>query len=109
MKVTKCLFVLFLFIAGPKIGQAATDEVSAFIVDMPITDVLILYEKWSGHPVVVSNEVKAVKTPVSVTVRKKSKEEALQIFEEVLAKQAGVEIVHEADGSFSARKIDSKK
>ena len=109
MKITRCLFVTSLIITAPKISQAAADDVSAIIVDMPVTSVLSLYEIWAGHPVVMSSEIKAIKTPVSVTIRKKTKEEALRIFEDVLAKQAGVEIVHEPDGSFSARKIDLKK
>lgn len=109
MKPLRITIALFLLAAGLKLGAAASNDVSAVIFNEPVFQVLKVYEAFSGKKFAGSNEAKAMKLPVTVKIKKKTKEEALRILEDALASQASIEIVHQQDGSFSARTITPRK
>jgi hypothetical protein len=73
----------------------------------PPAVVLNLYQKISGKPVAAADDISVIDTGINLQIDNQKKDAALKIIEDALAKQAGIEIVHEKDGSLSARKIKS--
>ena len=110
MRILVFVFALVFMTSTPVVVFAAAGDVSLMIIsDLPVSAVIGFYEKLLGAKVTVSDELKALKVNISVKIEKKSKDEALKLLDDALAKQAGVEIVRETDGSYSARRLVAKK
>ena len=110
MKIKKiAAFITLLFITvAPGIGNATAAKVSVILAGEPISSALSIYERFSGHKIVIAEEIKVMRTQINVTITSTSKEKALQILENTL-RRTDVEIIHERDGSLVARKIAPKK
>ena|SRR5947209_2623796 len=85
--------------------KAATDTINVVLTAAPPSVVISVYEKIGGKAITVADEVNAIDRGISLEIENQKKDAALKIIEEALAKQAGIEIVHEKDGGLSARKI----
>ena len=109
MRILIFVFALASLTSSPIRVYAAPGDVTVIMADMPISTVLEIYGLHAGAKVIASDEVKAMKVRVSINIRRRPKEEALKLIDEALAKQAGVEILREQDGSYSARRIVAKK
>ncbi|HXC01707.1 MAG TPA: hypothetical protein VNU49_03575 [Opitutaceae bacterium] len=107
MSAVKYLPVFLVALAIMLPAKAAPDDISLVLSHAPPSAVINLYEKLSGTTITVADEVNAIDTGISLQIENQPKDAALKIIEDALAKQAGIEIVHEKDGSLSARKIKS--
>jgi len=107
MNALKYLFAVVAVFAMTLPVRAADDRISLVLSNMPPMAVINLYQKISGKPVAAADEISVVDNGVSLQIDHQKKDAALKIIEDALAKQAGIEIVHEKDGSLSARKIKS--
>jgi len=91
----------------------STPEVKAelsfnFRGGMPLEQYLVMYEDWAGKKVRISAAIKPGQVLRLITVHPLTKNEAMQLFEEVLKEQAGLVIVHGADGSLTMVPWDDK-
>ena len=107
MNALKYLLAVVMAFATTLPVKAADDAISIVLSQAPPAVVLNLYQKISGKPVAAADEISAIDTGIDLQIEKQTKDAALKIIEEALAKQAGIEIVHEKDGSLSARKMKS--
>ncbi len=107
MSALKYLLAVVAGLAVMLPAKAASDDISLVLSHAPPSVVINLYERLSGTTVTVADEVNAINTGVSLQIENQSREAALKIIQDALAKQAGIEIVHGKDGSLSARKIKS--
>ena len=107
MRALKYLLAVVVALAVTLPAKAAADDISLVLNSAPPSVVINLYEKISGKPVAVADEVNVIDAGISLQIENQKQDAALKIIEKALAKQAGIEIVHEKDGSLSARKIKS--
>jgi hypothetical protein len=107
MSILKYLLAVVVGLAIMLPAKAAPNDISLVLSHAPPSAVINLYEKLSGTTITVADEVNAIDTGISLQIENQTKDAALKIIEDALAKQAGIEIVHEKDGSLSARKIKS--
>jgi hypothetical protein len=107
MSALKHLLAIVVALAVTLPVKAAPDDISLVLTAAPPSVVINLYEKISGTPIAVADEVNAINTGVNLQIVNQKREAALKIIEDALAKQAGIEIVHEKDGSLSAHKMKS--
>jgi hypothetical protein len=107
MNALKYLLAVVVAFAMTLPVKAADDTISIVLSQAPPAVILNLYEKLSGKPVAVADDISAIDAGINLQIDHQKKDAALKIMEEALAKQAGIEIVHEKDGSLSARKIKS--
>ena len=68
----------------------------------------MVYEHVTGQKIAATDEVKAIKTPVTAYLEKRPKEDVLRFIEATLAQQAGIEILRKEDGTLVARKMVKK-
>lgn len=109
MKALTILLTLHLFVSGVLAGTDAGAPVSGRFFNMPVAEVLKVHGQLSGTPIAVPKELKEQKVGLTFTIDKKTKDEALRLIEQVLAEQAGVEIIRAPDGNLVARRIESRK
>jgi hypothetical protein len=107
MSILKYLLTVVAGLAITLPAKAAPDGISLVLSHAPPSAVINLYEKLSGTTVTVADEVNAIDAGISLQIENQTKDAALKIIEDALAKQAGIGIVHKKDGSLSARKIKS--
>lgn len=88
--------------------RSSPENVTAIMSGLPVSAILTLYEKWSGHPVVVPSDLKMPETLISVEILDRPKNEAARMLEDQLAKQADIEIVHGENGARYARNAPKK-
>jgi hypothetical protein len=105
MSALKYLLAVVVALAIALPAKAAADDISLVLTSAPPTVVINLYEKISGTPVAIADEINFLSNGISLQIENQKKDAALKIIEEALAKQAGIEIVREKDGSLSARKM----
>jgi hypothetical protein len=107
MRALKYLLAVVVALAVTLPAKAAADDISLVLNSAPPSVVINLYEKISGKPVTVADEVNVIDAGISLQIENQKRDAALKIIEDALAKQAGIEIVHEKDGSLLARKMKS--
>jgi hypothetical protein len=107
MNALKYLLAVVVALATTLPVKAATDTVSIVLSQAPPSVVINVYEKLSGKPVAMADEISVIDAGISLQIDNQKKDAALKIIEDALVKQAGIEIVHEKDGRLSARKMKS--
>jgi len=107
MNALKYLLAVVVAFATTLPVKAADNAISIVLSQAPPAVVLNLYQKISGKPVAAADDISVIDTGINLQIDNQKKDAALKIIEDALAKQAGIEIVHEKDGSLSARKIKS--
>jgi hypothetical protein len=107
MNALKYLLAVVVALAITHPVKAAADNINLVLAGAPPAVVLNIYERLSGKPLKVAGEVADITNDISLQIENQKKDAALKIIEDALAKQAGIEIVHEKDGSLSARKMKS--
>ena len=107
MNALKYLLAVVVALAITLPAKAAADDISLVLTSAPPTVVINVYEKICGTPVTVADEINLLSNGISLQIENQKRDAALKIIEDALAKQAGIEIVHEKDGSLSARKMKS--
>jgi HEAT repeat protein/peroxiredoxin len=81
---------------------AANADITYHFSSIPFGQVLSVYEGLAGKKVTMKAAPKSGNTLSVLTVRPLTKSEALQLLEELFKEQAGLVIVHGADGSLTA-------
>lgn len=107
MNALKYLLAVVVALTTTLPVKAADNAISIVLSQAPPATVINLYQKISGKPVAVADEISAIDNGVYLQIENQKKDAALKIIEDALAKQAGIKIVHEKDGSLSARKMKS--
>jgi hypothetical protein len=107
MSALKYLLAIVMALAVTLPAKAAPDDISLVLTAAPPSVIINLYEKISGTPIAVADEVNAINTGVNLQIVNQKRDAALKTIEEALDQQAGIEIVHEKDGSLSAHKMKS--
>jgi hypothetical protein len=107
MSALKYLLAVVVSLAMTLPVKAADNPINVVLSNMPPAQVINLYEKICGQPVSIADEVKAINDGVSLQIVNQQRDVVLKMIEDALAKQVGVEIVHEKDGSLTAHKIKS--
>ncbi|MGO8700110.1 MAG: M56 family metallopeptidase [Limisphaerales bacterium] len=85
-----------------KSAPAANADITYGFPAIPIAQLLSIYEDLAGKKVAMETTPNPSQTLRVLTVRPLTKSQALQLLEEVLQEQAGIVIVHGADGSLTA-------
>jgi HEAT repeat protein len=92
-------------ITGQSPSHSAPEEKADITLNfqgMPLGQFLDFYEGWAGKKVAMVAAPNPGQSLRVLTPRPLTKSEAMQLFEELLKDQAGLVIVHGADGSLSA-------